>query len=156
MAVSDISNWILGNRAGWDRVKLKHIFQVQNGSTPRSGEDSYWDGDIVWITPSDLGSLTSMTFYDSARKLTDEGFANSGTAMAPTGSIAVSTRAPIGHVAIGGIEFCTNQGCRSMVPLHYDDSKFFYYHLVAAKPLLQGLGRGSTFVELSSSNGICV
>ncbi len=133
----------------WEVKALKRTFRTLNGATPTSGNPEYWDGDIPWATPDDLGSLNSATLTATRRMITREGYANCGVTLAPEGSLILSTRAPIGHLAIAGIGMCTNQGCRSLVFRSDDNRHFFFYQLLAARPILQSLGQGSTFTELS-------
>jgi type I restriction enzyme S subunit len=130
-------------------VPVKHTFRILNGATPQSSEPRFWDGDIAWATPEDLGNLIGDTLLETGRKITAAGYENCGTTLAPPGSLVLSTRAPIGHLAISGTSMCTNQGCRSLVFKTEDEVRFFYYLFCACRPELQSLGRGSTFVELS-------
>lgn len=136
----------------WEMKRLKRIFRVVNGSTPKSGVSEYWDGDIAWITPDDLGNLQSDTITETARKITELGYHSCGTTLVPAGSLVLSTRAPIGHLAIAGIDLCTNQGCRALVFMSNDAKRFFYYQLLASRPELESWGQGSTFKELGKSN----
>jgi len=141
--------WLGEIPAHWQLRKVKYVFRVFNGATPKSSEPVYWDGDIAWLTPEDMGELTSHLITDTARRISKEGYKNCGTNLVPEGSLVLSTRAPIGHIAIAGIPLCTNQGCRSLVFKRNDDRKYFYYALYAAKQNLQAGGQGSTFLELS-------
>lgn len=143
--------WLGALPSGWAIDALKREFLIVNGSTPSSGEASYWDGNLVWVTPSDLGRLVGNDLHDSERKLTEEGLANCGARMVSENSLVISTRAPIGHVAIGKVPFSTNQGCRALVPLRHGDVRYMYYLLVLGKEELQTRGQGTTFLELSSS-----
>ncbi len=132
----------------WEAMVLKRTFFIMNGSTPKSSEPAYWDGEIPWATPDDLGNLKGDTIETTRRMITQEGYESCGTSMAPTGSLVLSTRAPIGHLAIAGIPLCTNQGCRCLVFRDTDDHRFYYYQLIAAKGELESWGQGSTFKEL--------
>lgn len=133
-----------------NKVQLRHRFKVISGSTPESGKGFYWDGDIFWVTPEDLSSLKDGYYlYDTKRKITDEGYSNSGVTMAPINSIVLTKRAPIGLLAILGVEACSNQGCFLLIPNDKIEPRFYYYYLLANKEYLQILGRGSTFMELS-------
>ena len=137
---------------GWRHARIKSRSRIVNGSTPRSGEPHFWDGEIVWVTPEDLGKQQGADIHDSARRIAPAGLNSCGTSMVPPGSIVVSTRAPIGHLGIARTNLCTNQGCRSVVPRNGNSSHYFYYLLLAARPELSARGRGSTFTELSSSD----
>jgi type I restriction enzyme S subunit len=100
--------WIGKVPEHWEMKKIKWIFKVINGSTPKTGNPEYWDGDVPWITPDDLGHLHSDTIYEPARKITESGYKNCGTTLVPVGSLVLSTRAPIGVMGtrfhISGIE----------------------------------------------------
>lgn len=133
----------------WDLARLKRAFTMLNGSTPKSGEPSFWDGDIWWATPDDLGQLEGDTLSQTRRTITLEGYESCGTCIAPKGSLVLSTRAPIGHLAIAGVPLCTNQGCRCLVFRKNDNRRFHYYLLITAKQELESWGQGSTFKELS-------
>lgn len=135
----------------WVIISLKRKYKVVNGGTPSSDEESYWDGDITWITPEDLGKTNGKKISESRRRITTDGLNNSGAQLVPSGSIIISTRAPIGHVAICHTPASTNQGCRSLVPI--SDSAiadFLYYVLVAFRDVLQAHGKGTTFMELAA------
>jgi len=132
----------------WRIMPLKRTFVILNGSTPKSGEPDYWDGEIPWATPDDLGSLRSDTLDTTRRMISQAGYESCGTSLAPAGSLVLSTRAPIGHLAIAGMPLCTNQGCRCLVFRNTDDHRFYYYQLLSAKNELESWGQGSTFREL--------
>jgi len=133
----------------WEIKALRRVFRILNGSTPKSGEPSYWDGDIPWATPDDLGSLQGNTLFSTRRMITEDGYKSYGTSLAPAGSLVLSTRAPIGHLAIAAVPLCTNQGCRCLVFHTKDETRFFYYQLLTARQELEFWGQGSTFQELS-------
>ena len=143
--------WIPSIPQHWSTAKLKHVAEVENGSTPKTSVDEYWEGEITWVTPNDLGQLSGSTIAESERTLTEKGLANCGATLTPPGSVILSTRAPIGHLALTEVETCTNQGCKTVVPRSEKaEPNFVYYLLVAGKGWLQALGRGSTFTELPS------
>ena len=133
----------------WEINQLKHAYSVVGGSTPSSGIPELWDGDIVWVTPSDLSKLKSFEIGSSLRTITDAGLASCGTNLLPVGSIVLSTRAPIGSLGIAGVELCTNQGCKGLVPKSDQCSLFGAYLLAVMGGELNIQGRGTTFLELS-------
>ncbi len=141
--------WLGEIPAHWEVKRLRHVFRVVNGSTPASGELGYWDGTIPWVTPEDLGELSGPVILRTKRNITASGYRSCGTTLVPAGSLVLSTRAPIGHVAVAGVELCTNQGCRSLVFRNEASRQFFFYELLAARPELESLGQGSTFKELA-------
>lgn len=136
----------------WEVGQLKRWFGIVNGGTPKSSEDAFWDGDIVWLTPDDLGRNLEEWITEGSRKLTLEGLESCSARLCPEGSIVVSTRAPIGHVAITSMTSATNQGCRTLVPGTGVDSEFAYFTVIAMKSILESLGQGSTFMELSQGD----
>lgn len=133
----------------WEVLPLKREFDVVGGSTPKPDMQEYWDGDIQWITPADLSRLQSFKITASIRTITAEGLNSCGTTMVPSGSVVVSTRAPIGSLGIAGIELCTNQGCKALVPIDQISSRFTAYFLGIATEALNVRGRGATFLEIS-------
>ena len=144
--------WIGEIPEEWEVIPLKRIFKIINGGTPNSSEESYWNGEIVWITPNDLSELTEIYIRDSERKITEDGINNCSAKIVPKDSIIISTRAPIGYIAIAGVNLCTNQGCKSLIPVSEINSKFFYYFILSINFYLNVLGQGTTFMELSNSN----
>ena len=133
----------------WGVRRVRTIAAVVNGATPSSNVSSYWGGNIVWVTPQDLGALASRHVKTSARTITRDGYESCGATMVPAGSVVISTRAPIGHTAIVNVEACTNQGCRVLIPNDSIQSDYLFYSLKAARPELESLGQGTTFAELS-------
>ena len=133
----------------WHVRRISTLANILNGSTPSTGIPEYWNGGIIWITPEDLGRLEGRLITGGARRITVEGYESCGTTLAPAGSIAISTRAPIGHLGILASGACVNQGCR-LLSLNGDvQSEYLYYALLTSRPYLQSHGEGSTFTELS-------
>ena len=144
------AKWLREVPTHWDVKRLKALFKVVNGATPKTTAPEYWDGKIVWVTPDDLGKLSHFEIRSTKRRITDEGYDSCGARLVPEGSLVLSTRAPIGHLAIAGIPLCTNQGCRSLVFRHLAIPRYFYFQFLAARPAIASLGQGSTFAELAS------
>ena len=136
----------------WRSGPLQRWFSIANGGTPASSEEAYWDGATVWLTPDDLGQNEGAWIGTGRRTITEEGVRNSSARVTPAGSIVLSTRAPIGHLAITGVPAATNQGCRTLVPSSEADNCFAYYALLASRSVIQSLGKGSTFMELSPTD----
>ena len=144
--------WIGEIPVEWEVKPLKRVFKIVNGGTPSSSEENYWNGEIVWITPNDLSKLTEVYIKDSERKITEDGLCNCSAKKVPMNSIIISTRAPIGYVAIAGVDLCTNQGCKSLVPTKVINHEYFYYWIYSISFYLNALGQGTTFMELSNSS----
>ena len=130
--------------------KIKDICTVVSGSTPKTNVDEYWDGDIKWITPAELNE-DSFYLYDSVRHITELGKAKTGLSYLPQGTVILSSRAPIGKVAITGCEMCCNQGFKNLICSDAIFNEYLYYFLKSKTDFLNSLGRGATFKELSKS-----
>lgn len=135
----------------WPVVKLGDVCQIFNGTTPSTAVADYWDGDIVWITPADLGKLDGINIYSSGRKITEDSLKATRLKLHPVGTVVLSSRAPIGHLGIAKIPLCTNQGCKSFIPSDDVNSEFLYFVLQSHVSDFQRLGSGSTFKEISKS-----
>ena len=136
---------------GWRLTKLGEVTTVVNGTTPASGRPEYWNGDIAWITPIDLGKLEERSIIDSDRRISRAGFESCNLTLVPSGSVVLSSRAPIGHLGIAAVPLCTNQGCKSFIPGPEVDSDFLYYSLKRSVWALKQLGSGATFAEVSKA-----
>lgn len=134
---------------GFSKAPIGMIFFVKNGSTPKSDEPSFWNGEISWITPIDLGKAKSCYISYGYRNITIDGLNSCGTQIVPKGSIILSTRAPIGHMKIAGESMTFNQGCKGLVPTRHILSEYAYWALLSEKNTLQTAGQGTTFKELS-------
>jgi len=136
-------------KAGWKTVKLGEACKIVNGATPSTSVEANWGGPHCWITPAEMGGLSAPYVSKTRRTLTDAGLADCSASLLPTGSVILSSRAPIGHVIINSVPMATNQGCKSMIPRSDLDAKFLFYFIKANVPLLESLGTGATFKELS-------
>ena len=135
----------------WKQVALGDVCEVVNGGTPKTKVDEYWGMPHAWVTPAEMGRLDSPFVRTTKRTLSDKGLEKSSASLLPEYSVILSSRAPIGHLVINETPMATNQGCRGLVPhekLHY---KFLYYFLLFNVRLLNDLGTGATFKELSAT-----
>ena len=134
---------------GWIEVPIGMVCEVVGGSTPRTTVDDYWDGDIPWLTPDDLSRDRSQYVAAGRRCLTKTGYSSCSTQLIPAGSVLYTSRAPIGYVAIAKQAVCTNQGFKSFVPPPGLSSRYVYWYLQWATPMIRNLGSGTTFAEIS-------
>ena len=136
----------------WPLARLEDVAQIVGGATPKTTDSKYWDGDVLWATPADLSSLNCRYIANTLRKITTAGLGSCAAQILPANSVLLSSRAPIGHVAINLVPMATNQGFKSIVP---DASKlhpgFMYWWLRKNKDLLQRFGNGATFKEISKA-----
>jgi len=143
--------WIGEIPVDWKLNKIKHHFSISSGTTPKSDEPEYWDGDIVWITPADF-KTDDVYVSDGHRNLSQEGYRVSSLQLVPAGSIIFSKRAPIGQVVINAIDLCTNQGCLTAVLNDDSDVRFYRYVMSIATEEFELAGSGTTFKEISATS----
>jgi type I restriction enzyme S subunit len=136
----------------WRTIELREAASIMNGGTPKTGVEAYWDGGVPWLTPAEMGKRVSPYINETRRTLSEAGLNNSSAKLIPPQSIILSTRAPIGHLAINEVPMAFNQGCRGIVPTSDFDTKYVFYFLQGNRELLDSLGVGTTFKELSATN----
>ncbi len=139
-------------RNGWTETSLGEIAEVIGGGTPSTAIAEYWDGNIVWLTPTEITSQDGKVVSDSIRKITELGFKNSGAQMLPIDSVILTSRASVGYVALAGKDLCTNQGFQSLVPKQSVLSKFLMFWIQQNRSEFESRSAGSTFKEISKSN----
>ena len=130
------------------RYKLGEICEIVSGSTPKTGVPEYWDGDMRWITPAELND-DSYIINDSVRKITELGVKKTGLSPFPVGTVILSSRAPIGKVAIAGCEMYCNQGFKNLICSDKINNRYLFWFLKGNTEYLNSLGRGATFKEIS-------
>lgn len=134
----------------WPLVKLRDCCEVVGGATPKREVPEYWDSpDVPWVTPKDVSDLACPTLDDAPEYISVVGFKSCSTSMLPKGSVLVTSRAPIGNIAIAGRDLCTNQGFKSLIPGESVDGLYLYYCMKHSSQRLQALGNGATFKEVS-------
>ena len=134
----------------WKTVKLRKICEIVTGSTPSTLKQEYWDGSFYWVTPAEI-SDGDYYIERTQRKLTEAGITSAGLRIMPVGTVLLSSRAPIGKVAITAVEMACNQGFKNFVCGEKIHNRFLYYFLKNNKHYLNSLGRGATFKEISKS-----
>jgi type I restriction enzyme, S subunit len=132
-------------------VSLSECCKIINGSTPSRIVPEYWGGEIHWFTPKDLSGIVGKYVDEAPEKITEAGFKSCSTTMVPAFSLLLTSRAPIGHIAINKREVCTNQGFKSLVPNDDVDVNYLYFVIKKMVPMLQDMGNGATFKELSKA-----
>ena len=108
------------------KYKLGEICKIVSGTTPKTSIAEYWDGDIKWLTPAEIKD-DSYTIYDTVRKITLLGKEKSGLNLFPKGTVVLSSRAPIGKVAIAGCDMCCNQGFKNLICSETVYNKYLYW-----------------------------
>ena len=132
----------------WEQRKLGELAEIVGGGTPSTSMGSYWDGDIDWYAPAEIGE--QIYLESSQRKITEKGLNKSSAKILPIGTVLFTSRAGIGKTAILLKEGCTNQGFQSIVPNKEKlDSYFIFTRSEELKRYGETVGAGSTFVEVS-------
>lgn len=137
--------------SNWKDCVLADLGEIVGGATPSTKNESYYGGDIAWITPKDLSAFQGRFIRRGERNITSDGFNSCSARLMPPHSILFTSRAPIGYVAIAENEVCTNQGFKSIVPNADTDYLFLYYLLVHNRDRIENMGSGTTFKEVSGS-----
>ncbi|MEN3016386.1 MAG: restriction endonuclease subunit S [Candidatus Methanosuratincola petrocarbonis] len=137
----------------WEVNKVSDLFDVLTGTTPSTRQSEYWnEGTVNWLTPTDLSKLNGkIHIKNSERKITERALQETNLTLMPKGSIIISTRAPVGYVAVLEEPTAFNQGCKGLIPKKHNGilSEFYCYYLLNKKQMLENLSSGSTFKELS-------
>jgi len=129
------------------------IARVVGGSTPSTKDPRYWaDGKHYWTTPKDLSSLTVPVLLESERQISDAGLTQIGSGLLPVGSVLLSSRAPIGYLAIAMIPTAINQGFIAILPNEEISNLFLLYWAESSHEEIVSRANGSTFFELRKAN----
>ena len=132
----------------WEQRKLGDIATITGGGTPSTNISEYWNGDIDWYSPVEIGEKRYAS--GSIRKITKLGLEKSSAKILPVGTVLFTSRAGIGNTAILQVEGCTNQGFQSITPNSKElDTYFLYTMTPKLKRYGEVTGAGSTFVEVS-------
>ena len=135
-------------RKEWEFLKMSEVGKIVSGATPRTNIEEYWNGTHLWITPAEIKGGDNY-LYSTERRITEKAIRNTNLELLPIGTVLLSSRAPIGKVAIVGKEMFCNQGFKNIVPNGKINSIYLYSLLKEKNEYLQFLGRGATFKEIS-------
>jgi len=144
-------NDVLNLPKSWVQATISDLGKVVSGGTPSTKENSYWGGNISWISPSDLTGYRNKHIDKGAKSITLDGLKNSSATIMPAGSIHFSSRAPIGYTVISATDMTTNQGFKSLAPAQGIFNEYIYYYFKSAKQLAESKATGTTFKEISGT-----
>ena len=136
-------------KEGWTYKKIKDVGEVIGGTTPSTTNPEFWGGDICWISPAELHG--DHYLYDSVKKITPKAVSAKSLKELPVGTVILSSRAPIGKIAINKVPMYCNQGFKCVVcgPELYNE--FLYWWFYGKVDYLNSLGTGATFKEISKT-----
>lgn len=138
------------NRKGWRHKPLAQLARIVSGGTPSRYVDEFWlGGNILWVTPTDITNTPGRFLTNTRERITAKGLSSCGTALLPTGSLLMTSRATLGEIRIALEEVCTNQGFKSLVPNANTWGPFLYYQMLRNKGRYATFGTGSTFLEVN-------
>ena len=135
----------------WEVGILEDILTVKGGTTPSTKNDEYWNGNICWSTPKDLSSNSDMYLFDTARKITESGLVKISSGLLPKGTILLSSRAPVGYLAIAEVPLAINQGYIAILDDKGFSKYFIFLWLKLNMEYVISNANGSTFLEISKT-----
>jgi len=134
---------------GWKTDKIDEYISISGGGTPSTKEPDYWDGNIAWSSPKDLSDRPDVYLFKTNKMITDQGLKSISSNLNPIGSLLLSSRAPIGYVALNDIPVAVNQGYIVFAPHQYFSNQFMFLWLKKYMHLVNNAANGSTFLEIS-------
>jgi len=141
---------LLSPKEGWVEKTLSAVCDIKSGGTPSTTRSDYWDGEIIWCTPTDITKLKGFKYItETSRTITNLGLKSSSAEVVPPYSLIMTTRATIGECAINLEPITTNQGFKNLSPKEGSNIDFLYYLIATEKNNLITLCSGSTFLEIS-------
>ena len=139
-----------GLPVGWEWKRLGEVCETYGGGTPSTKEPSYYDnGNLLWVTPTDITRNSSLVLLDTEKKITEEGLKNSSAKMVPEESILMTSRASVGYFGVCEKSVCTNQGFISCVPNQTYYQMYLLYNLMNRVDEIRQKAGGSTYLEIS-------
>ncbi|NUN60093.1 MAG: restriction endonuclease subunit S [Burkholderiaceae bacterium] len=136
----------------WEEKRLAELADIRSGGTPSTTQPQFWDGGVMWCTPTDITALNGSKYLsNTSRTISAEGLRASSAEIIPTHSIVMTSRATIGECAINTVPMTTNQGFKNFVPFDSVDAEFLYYLLTTQRAGFIGLCSGSTFLEIGKT-----
>lgn len=136
----------------WSKQQLGDICNIVNGGTPSTSIAEFWNGKILWCTPTDITSCSTKYIYTTESKITESGLKASSATLLPKGALLLCSRATIGEVRIAGNTICTNQGFKSLVVHQNISYEWLYYMVHVLKFNMLEKAIGSTFLEISKKD----
>jgi type I restriction enzyme S subunit len=136
---------------GWTVSSIGQEVDVMGGNTPSTKDAEYWGGQFAFATPKDLSDLNAPLLLGTERHLTEAGVNRVSSGLLPPGTVLMSSRAPIGYVAISSVSVCVNQGFAAMVCKRSIGPVYTYFWTLFSMEEIKGRANGSTFAEISKS-----
>jgi type I restriction enzyme S subunit len=136
----------------WEVVRLDQIATVVSGGTPSTENQDYWNGNILWASPTDITKTTGAIIYKTEKKITVLGLKNSSAKLLPKGTLLMTSRATLGEIKISYSEITTNQGFKSLIINNEYSNWFYLYYMTMQKIRYSSFGIGTTFLEVNKKD----
>ena len=138
---------------GWEANTIADLATIEGGSTPSTKIVEYWEqGTHCWATPKDLSGLTVPVLLETNRKITDAGLGKIGSGLQPPGTVLLSSRAPVGYLAINEVPTAINQGFIAIRPKSGIPNHYLLHWCADSLDEILNHANGSTFLEISKSS----
>lgn len=134
---------------GWKVEHIGEVCDTLGGGTPSTSKPEYWNGEIKWVTPSDITSKSSLPLLNVEGRITEEGLKSSSAKLLPPYTILMTSRASIGYFGLAPFPVCTNQGFISIIPNMVNMRMFILHNLMTRKDEIIMNANGATFLEIS-------
>ncbi len=141
-----------GKPEGWEVSTIGDEVRVVGGSTPSTKAPELWDFAFNWATPKDLSNLSAPVLLETGRRITKAGLAKINSGLLPVGSVLLSSRAPIGYLAIAELPVAINQGLIGMICDKRISNVFAWLWTLENMEAILSKASGSTFQEISKGN----
>ena len=134
---------------GWSRQKIADVCETVGGGTPSTKVSDYWDGDLIWVVPTDVTRNDCLVLLDSERKITEKGLRESSAKLVPENTILMTSRASVGFFALVDAKVCTNQGFINILPHDTDTRMYLLFNLLSRTAEIRSNAKGTTYPEIS-------
>ena len=152
MAETLFRQWFIEEaKEDWEEGKLDDILSVKGGTTPSTKESRFWNGNIAWTSPRDVTTLKGIYLFKTEKTITEDGLREISSGLLPKGTLLMSSRAPVGVLAIAEIPVAVNQGYIAILDNKGYAKEFIYLWLKLNMDLVHSYSNGSTFMEISKS-----
>lgn len=152
MAETLFRQWFIEEaKEDWEEGKLDDILSVKGGTTPSTKESRFWNGNIAWTSPRDVTTLKGVYLFKTEKTITEDGLREISSGLLPKGTLLMSSRAPVGVLAISEIPVAVNQGYIAILDNKGYAKEFIYLWLKLNMDLVHSYSNGSTFMEISKS-----
>lgn len=137
---------------GWEKLIIDDVCKTVGGGTPSTKVTSFYEnGEILWVTPTDITKNNCIVLLDTEKKITENGLKNSSAKILPPDTILMTSRASVGFFALIDKEVCTNQGFISCIPNEENMRMYILYNLINRREEILSKAGGSTYKEISKS-----